>query len=80
MSGGPKRPQRGGRSRREFIRSTAAGALALSLPGCRKSEKPVLTALTGEFDPLRTYPYRGWEDLYRKMWSWDKVVRSTHSA
>jgi len=33
-----------------------------------------------DFDPLDRYPYRGWELLYRKQFSWDKVVRSTHSA
>lgn len=31
-------------------------------------------------DPLKTYAYRGWEDLYRDQFSWDKVVRSTHSV
>ncbi len=31
-------------------------------------------------DPLKTYAYRGWEDLYRDQFTWDKVVRSTHSA
>ena len=40
----------------------------------------MLTTLVGDFDPLRSYPYRGWEDFYRKIWTWDKVVRSTHSA
>ena len=69
-----------GWSRRQFIRGAAAGAVALWLPGCSKSEKPTLTAFTGDFDPLRTYPYRGWEEFYRKIWTWDKVVRSTHSA
>ncbi len=67
-------------TRRGFLYTAAAGAAALALPGCRRSEKPALTAFTGEFDPLRTYPYRGWEDFYRKIWTWDKVVRSTHSA
>jgi len=33
-----------------------------------------------DVDPLRTYPYRSWEDLYRRQFTWDKVVRSTHSA
>lgn len=33
-----------------------------------------------DLDPLRTYPYRGWESLYRNQYTWDKVVRSTHSA
>src|SRR3972149_6346962 len=76
--GTPKRKSRV--SRRKFLYTTAAGAAALALPGCRKSEPPVLSTLAGEFDPLRSYPYRGWEDFYRKIWTWDKVVRSTHSA
>ncbi len=67
-------------SRRTFVRTAALGAAALALPGCRRGEKPALTALVGDFDPLRTYPYRTWEDFYRKIWTWDKVVRSTHSA
>ena len=67
-------------TRRGFLYTAAAGTAALALPGCRKADKPVLTTLAGEFDPLRTYPYRGWEDFYRKIWTWDKVVRSTHSA
>ncbi|MGB7622747.1 MAG: molybdopterin-dependent oxidoreductase [Terriglobia bacterium] len=67
-------------SRRDFVRAAALGTAALWLPGCRRSEPPKLSSLTGEFDPLRSYPYRGWEDFYRKQWTWDKVVRSTHSA
>ena len=67
-------------SRRSFIQTAAMTAAALALPGCSRKEKPVLSTLTGDFDPLRTYPYRGWEDFYRKIWTWDKVVRSTHSA
>ncbi|HKZ53241.1 MAG TPA: molybdopterin-dependent oxidoreductase [Candidatus Acidoferrales bacterium] len=80
MSNGQKEQENTGWSRRDFIRAAAVGAAALYLPGCSKSEKPVLTSLTGDFDPLRSYPYRGWEDFYRKVWTWDKVVRSTHSA
>ena len=80
MSNGQKQRENTGWSRRDFIRAAAVGAAAFYLPGCSKSEKPVLTSLTGDFDPLRSYPYRGWEDFYRKVWTWDKVVRSTHSA
>jgi len=67
-------------SRRHFLRAAAAGAAALALPGCNRNQKPVLSTLSGDFDPLRSYPYRTWEDFYRKIWTWDKVVRSTHSA
>jgi len=75
-----KHPSRRDLTRRSFIGTAAAGLAALAIPGCSRKEKPILTSLAGDFDPLRSYPYRGWEDFYRKIWSWDKVVRSTHSA
>ena len=53
-------------SRRNFIQTAAMTAAALAIPGVRK-EKPVLTTLVGDFDPLRSYPYRGWEDFYRNL-------------
>ncbi|MEW6233796.1 MAG: molybdopterin-dependent oxidoreductase [Candidatus Omnitrophota bacterium] len=31
-------------------------------------------------DPLKKYAYRGWEQFYRGQFTWDRVVRSTHSA
>jgi nitrate reductase / nitrite oxidoreductase, alpha subunit len=68
------------KNRRDFLKLGALAALGASIPGCRKADKPPLEAFTGPLDPLRAYPYRGWEDLYRKQWTWDKVVRSTHSA
>ena len=71
---------RRGWSRRQFMRAGVVSTAALFLPALSRAEKPVLTALNGDFDPLRSYPYRGWEDFYRKIWTWDKVVRSTHSA
>ena len=67
-------------NRREFLKWTGLAALAAGIPGCRKAEQPALESFTGPFDPLQAYPYRSWEDLYRKQWTWDKVVRSTHSA
>ncbi len=27
----------------------------------------------------RPYEYRGWEDLYRDKWTWDRVVKVTHT-
>ncbi|MCW5976795.1 MAG: molybdopterin-dependent oxidoreductase [Bryobacteraceae bacterium] len=66
--------------RRHFLKLAGLAALGAAVPGCRKAEKPALESFTGTFDPLRVYPYRSWEDLYRKQWTWDKVVRSTHSA
>ena len=67
-------------SRRQFITGVGAASFLALIPGCLKKQAPILEGLQGEFDPLSTYPYRKWEDLYRKQWNWDKVVRSTHSA
>ena len=61
-------------SRRNFIQTAVMTAAALAIPGCSRKEKPVLTTLVGDFDPLRSYPYRGWEDFYRKIWTWDKEI------
>ncbi|MBI3694184.1 MAG: molybdopterin-dependent oxidoreductase [Acidobacteria bacterium] len=69
------------KSRRDILKLAGAAAMAASVPGCRKTEKPLLESFsTATLDPLHSYPYRSWEDLYRKQWTWDKVVRSTHSA
>jgi complex iron-sulfur molybdoenzyme family reductase subunit alpha len=72
-------------SRRGFLGLAGAGAAALlaGLPGCAR--RPTPSAASGlldltDFDPLDTYPYRGWESLYHDQFKWDKVVRSTHSA
>jgi complex iron-sulfur molybdoenzyme family reductase subunit alpha len=69
-------------SRRGFLGLLGGGATMLltGLPGCARRLEHVAAIATGDFDPLDTYPYRSWEDLYRGQFTWDKVVRSTHSA
>jgi complex iron-sulfur molybdoenzyme family reductase subunit alpha len=70
-------------SRRGFLGLAGSGAAALlaGLPGCRQPSGELSSHLdTSDFDPLDFYPYRGWESLYRDQFTWDKVVRSTHSA
>lgn len=68
-------------TRRGFLALAGSGGAALlaGLIGCpgKKDEGPLVRT---DFDPLDTYPYRGWESLYREQFKWDKVVRSTHSA
>jgi complex iron-sulfur molybdoenzyme family reductase subunit alpha len=69
-------------TRRRFLwmsSLSAAGAL-LGACGSGKEAPPAVPGFRFDYDPMRTYPYRGWESLYRKQWTWDKVVRSTHSA
>jgi complex iron-sulfur molybdoenzyme family reductase subunit alpha len=69
-------------TRRGFLGLLGGGATMLlaGLPGCARRPTPAAATDNGDFDPLDTYPYRGWEDLYRGQFTWDKVVRSTHSA
>jgi complex iron-sulfur molybdoenzyme family reductase subunit alpha len=67
-------------TRRGFLGLVGTGAAAL-LAGCtRPAGKPTGPLEAVDFDPLDSYPYRGWESLYREQFTWDKVVRSTHSA
>lgn len=73
-----KKPDELKLSRRGFLGAGGALSLAALLP----SE---LYGQLEEFDivgvdPLESYPYRSWEDLYRRQFTWDRVVRSTHSA
>ena len=67
-------------SRRALLAGAVSSSLLALLEGCTGREPHALTRFEGDFDPLHSYPYRGWEDLYRKQWTWDRVVRSTHSA
>jgi complex iron-sulfur molybdoenzyme family reductase subunit alpha len=69
--------ERPGINRRQFIATAGLGIAALmgSEAIAKLEEFDVVNV-----DPLRDYPYRGWEDLYREEYTWDRVVRSTHSA
>lgn len=60
-------------SRRAFLAGAGAAALALSLTrlGLRLGSTAQEVAYT-------YYPYTGWEDVYRKKWTWDKVTWGTH--
>ena len=77
-----------GEERWKARRSIAAASsmlgtgLGVSLTGDPRAERRGALAAfeVVDVDPLRSYPYRGWEDLYREQFTWDKVVRSTHSA
>jgi len=82
----PSRPP-GGVSRRDFIAwlgaaglGTWAGCKAGGAPAPGGATPPAIPGVTLDYDPLKSYPYRGWEELYRRQYAWDKVVRSTHSA
>ena len=56
-------------NRRKFITGTAALGLSLKY-GC-STENPEQAAAN---------IYRGWEDLMREKWTWDRVARGTHGT
>ena len=55
-------------SRRNFLKGTTASGIGLAL---QYAAAPKV---------LANDTYRGFEDLYRKKWTWDKVVRGTHGT
>ena len=63
-------------TRRAFLVTGGAAAVALSLRRLRPG-LPVTTACAAETGDQSVF-YRGWEDLYRQKWSWDRVVKGTH--
>ncbi len=69
-------------SRRGFLRaagSTAALTL-LNLRFVRAAESAITTDSAEMLNRLPEVDYRGVEDIYRKKWTWDRVVKGTHAA
>jgi len=77
-------------SRRSFLWGAGAAALTLTLSnlqfGCERvvveesqpgETAPEPTVLAAK--PVALPDYREWEDIYRKKWTWDRVVRVTHT-
>jgi DMSO reductase family type II enzyme molybdopterin subunit len=60
-------------SRREFITTSAAAALGMSLTHLRFAEAVESAVALG-----KEYSYGAWQDIYRREWQWDKVARTTH--
>jgi DMSO reductase family type II enzyme molybdopterin subunit len=64
-----------GLTRREFLRSGAAGALALSLG--RFASTPGFGAAPAAV--AAPPDYRDWRDVWRGRWTWERVARGTHT-
>ncbi|WP_121823024.1 nitrate reductase subunit alpha [Halostella salina] len=66
--------------RRDFLKgigtAAAVGATGVGLG----QEFGGMDGLEVVDDPIGSYPYRDWEDLYREEWDWDSTARSTHSV
>lgn len=65
-------------TRRGFLKFSGGLTLAALFPEAAHAALQEFDIAT--LDPLKEYPYRTWEDLYRRQFTWDRVVRSTHSA
>ena len=62
-------------SRRTFLKGTGGVAITLSLT---RLAFRYLDTTSAQEEVYTYYPYAGWEDLYRKKWTWDKVTWGTH--
>jgi anaerobic selenocysteine-containing dehydrogenase len=69
-------------TRRTFLRTTSAGAITLGLANLRlvrESAAQMVTSQQPSPPGLGLPDYRAWEDIYRRQWRWDRVVRGTHT-
>ncbi len=65
-------------SRRDFLKG--AGAAGIGIVGLLGLSDLAFSKVQAIGDPLQEYAYRGWEDLYKKEWTWDRVQYATHSV
>ena len=63
-------------SRRAFLITTAATGLSLTL---RSLRLPAIPGGARAFAATASPAYKTFEDLYRRKWRWDRVVRGTHT-
>jgi anaerobic selenocysteine-containing dehydrogenase len=71
-----------GLNRRDFLRATGAAALTLAITNLESvgGAAELTPAPAAPAQPQLAIPaYRGWEDLYRQKWTWDRVARGTHT-
>ncbi|WP_029134803.1 chlorate reductase subunit alpha [Sedimenticola selenatireducens] len=67
--------QKDGIGRRKFLQMSGTALATLAVP----PSVLAFSKIQPVDDPLKSYPYRGWEDLYRKEWTWDSTGFITHS-
>ena len=71
-------------TRRRFVQVAGAGVVSLSLlqlrcGGVEEGATESAPAASPAGDGCRVAPvYAGWQDVYRKQWTWDKVVKGAH--
>ncbi len=67
----------GNLNRREFLRAGAAGTVALGLSRltfAAPDDAPEIQKVA-----LSRSEYSAWRDIYRRRWTWDRVVKGTHT-
>ncbi|WP_440991614.1 molybdopterin-dependent oxidoreductase [Haloarchaeobius baliensis] len=67
-------------ARRDFLKGIGATATVAGSASVLGDDLLGMDGLEVVDDPIGSYPYRDWEDLYREEWDWDSKARSTHSV
>ena len=67
-------------ARRDFLKGIGAIATVAGSSSVLGDSMLQMDGLDVVDDPIGSYPYRDWEDLYREEWDWDSTARSTHSV
>jgi DMSO reductase family type II enzyme molybdopterin subunit len=66
-------------TRRKFLIGSGAGILSLSLGHLAYAAEGTSTAGGAPAAAPPDLPnYRGWEDIYRNKWTWDRIAKGTH--
>ena len=68
-----------GITRRELLKHFGRGAACLAVSDFIGLKMALGQSAGGSLSPEEV-EYRSWEDLYRKKWTWDKIVHCTHEA
>jgi DMSO reductase family type II enzyme molybdopterin subunit len=66
-----------GATRRDFLKATGS---ALSLTLLQLSWRDAAARSRPAAPAFGSLEYRGFEDLYRRSWTWDRVAKSTHEV
>lgn len=64
-------------TRRRFLQATGGLVLSLARLGPRLSHAQPGAALAGAAG-VALPEYRGWEDVFRQQWTWDRIAKGTH--
>ncbi|HEX7408397.1 MAG TPA: molybdopterin-dependent oxidoreductase [Candidatus Binatia bacterium] len=65
-------------TRRGFLQGAGALILSLTRLGLRDAVAAMPDGASASNPSAALPEYRGWEDLYRQRWVWDKVAKGTH--